>query len=322
MGLPTIDGGAALVDTRFGQGVRVADAARLAFPTSGNLNLAAGTIAFWAQLPERWPATPNKRQYLLAASAHPDEGPVYTGTLALRRDAGPDGAPRWNFWTTPESGAPGRDDLAAPDTLRPGWHHFALSWDRASGTKALFIDGQRVASTSGAALPADVGGLLELGRWAPGSNAADVVYDELAIYNHELDITEVAALAGRDTPIAAGTTVVHSPELPLALKAEDDGGAIVSMQLGVNGDFGDPQPYAERPAVLLPSASGIYTIGARLLDRAGNSAIVSATVELALPDVPAPTPAPQPIPSPAPVPGPSPATPALPAPEGSRRLPE
>ena len=322
VGLPTIDGGAALVDTRFGQGVRVADAARLAFPTSGNLNLAAGTIAFWAQLPERWPATPNKRQYLLAASAHPDEGPVYTGTLALRRDAGPDGAPRWNFWTTPESGAPGRDDLAAPDTLRPGWHHFALSWDRASGTKALFIDGQRVASTSGAALPADVGGLLELGRWAPGSNAADVVYDELAIYNHELDITEVAALAGRDTPIAAGTTVVHSPELPLALKAEDDGGAIVSMQLGVNGDFGDPQPYIERPAMLLPSASGIYTIGARLLDRAGNSAIVSATVELALPDVPAPTPAPQPIPSPAPVPGPSPAAPALPAPEGSRRLPE
>ena len=99
------------------------------------MRMDAGTIAFWARLPERYPETGNNRQYLLAASAHADEGPIYTSTLALRRDLlGPNGAPQWNFWTTPESGAPGRNDLTTPDTLAPGLHHFAITWDRAKGT--------------------------------------------------------------------------------------------------------------------------------------------------------------------------------------------
>ena len=57
----------------------------------------------------------------------------------------------------------------------------------------------------------------------------------------------------------------------------------MSVQLAVNGVFGDPQPYDERYPLRLPDATGVYTIAARLFDRAGNSTVVSTTVALAQP---------------------------------------
>jgi hypothetical protein len=258
----------------------VAGGDRLAFATAGNLRLDAGTIAFWARLPDRYPETGNNRQYLLAASAHADEGPIYTATLALRRDLlGPNGTPQWDFWTTPESGEPGRNDLTAPDTLAPGLHHFAITWDRAKQSKALYLDGARANAISGIELPADVGATLDLGRWAPGANAAGVAFDDLAIFGRALDPAEIAQLAASDAPVLASASRVADPNLTVETHAIDDGGAIMSVQLGVNSIFGDPQPYDERYPLRLPDATGVYTIAARLFDRAGNSTVISMTTD-------------------------------------------
>ncbi len=60
----------------------------------------------------------------------------------------------------------------------------------------------------------------------------------------------------------------------------------MSVQLAVNGVFGDPQPYDERYPLRLPDATGVYTIAARLFDRVGNSTVVSTTVTLAQPLLP------------------------------------
>jgi murein DD-endopeptidase MepM/ murein hydrolase activator NlpD len=286
-GAPSVDGAPDFVDARFGKGAQLAGGDRLAFTTAGNLNVDAGTIALWARIPERYPETSNGRQYLLATSAHADEGPVYTGTLALRRDAlGPGGTARWNFWTTPDSGEPGRDDLATPDTLAPGMHHFAIAWDRARRTKALYIDGELRVAATGVELPRSVGETLDLGRWSPGGNAAGIAFDELAIYNRALDTLEIARLAGRAAPLTASAAHVTSPHADVALKATDDGGGIMGVQLGIDGVWGDPQPYEEHYALQLPRSTGTYTVAARLFDRAGNSAVVSATVALDAPDLP------------------------------------
>jgi murein DD-endopeptidase MepM/ murein hydrolase activator NlpD len=286
-GMPTVAGKLGYGDVKFGAGARVAGGDRLAFPTSGNLRLDAGTIAFWARLPERYPETGNNRQYLLAASAHADEGPIYTATLALRRDLlGPNGAPQWDFWTTPESGQPGRNDLTAPDTLAPGLHHFAITWDRAKQSKALYLDGARVSAISGVELPADVGATLDLGRWAPGANAAGVAFDDLAIFGRALGPADIGQLAASTTPLLASAPRVTDPNLTVETHAIDDGGAIMSVQLAVNGVFGDPQPYNERYSLRLPDATGVYTVAARLFDRAGNSTVVSTTVTLAQPSPP------------------------------------
>lgn len=284
-GAPIIGGAPQFAEGRFGPAVELVRDDRLLYPTEGNLRLDAGTVAFWARLPARYPAG-SAPVYLLAASAHPDEPPVYTGTLALRRDTqGPGGAARWNFWTTPSAGEAGRNDLTAPDQLGGGLHHFALSWDRAARSKALYLDGHLAASAEGVALPDHVGDLLAIGRFSPGVGTAGVAIDELAIFGRALAPAEVARLAAGGEPLAAGTPRTAGRRLRLDLNAVDDGGALVAMQVGVNGVFGDPQPYADRYSLTLPPATGSYTVGVRLFDRAGNAAVVSETVELVEPPV-------------------------------------
>jgi hypothetical protein len=286
-GMPIVAGAPSFEAAKFGAGARVAGSDRLAYPTAGNLRTDAGTIAFWAQLPENYPPTGNGRHYLVAASAHADEGPVYSGTLALRRDTlGPEGTARWDFWTTPEAGESARDDLAAPDVLAPGLHHFAITWDRASRTKALYLDGTLAAISTNAELPIDIGASIELGRWTPGANASGVTFDDLAIFGRALAADEIARLAAAAAPIKLGVQRVPTRDLTIAAKAIDDAGGIMTVQLGVNGVFSDPQPYEERYPLRLPEATGTYTVAARFFDRAGNSATVSATVELAHPPQP------------------------------------
>lgn len=285
-GAPVIGGAPEYAPARFGQGVRLVGDAGLSYPTAGNMRLDAGTIAFWARLPENYPANRTGRNYLLAASAHADEGPVYTGTLALRRDLlGPGGAARWDFWTTPQSGDAGRDDLAVPDRLGAGLHHFAISWNRATRSKALYLDGALAIATSGVDLPDDVGAAIELGRFTPGSGTSNVVFDDLAIFNRALTPPEVARLAA-DAPVRASAARVGDPRLRLDVNASDDAGGIMGVQIGVDGVFGDPQPYEDGYVVRLPEATGIYTVAARFFDRAGNSAIVSATAVLTTPLAP------------------------------------
>jgi murein DD-endopeptidase MepM/ murein hydrolase activator NlpD len=283
-GMPSVAGKLSYAEAKFGTGARIDGADRLAFPTAGNLRLDAGTIAFWARLPERYPETAINRQYLLAASAHADEGPIYTGTLALRRDMlGPNGTPRWNFWTTSDAGEASRNDLTTPDTLGPGLHHFAITWDRAGQSKALYLDGALATGIIGIDLPTEVGPTLDLGRWAPGANAAGVAFDDLAIYGRALDPLAIAKLAAGAEPVIASAPSVTDPNLLVEAHAIDDGGAIMGVQLGVNGIFSDPQPYDERYPLRLPEATGVYTVAARLFDRAGNSTTISSTVTLAPP---------------------------------------
>jgi murein DD-endopeptidase MepM/ murein hydrolase activator NlpD len=284
-GAPALDGAPAYADAKFGRGLRLPAGAGLSFPTASNLLTSTGTIAFWASLPERYPTSGTGRNYLLAASAHPDEGPVYTGTLALRREGGEQ--PRWNFWTTPEIGAAGRNDLSVPDTLGPGPHHFAITWDRMARRKALYLDGQPAAAAAGVELPADIGVALELGRWAPGGVASGVIFDELAIFGRSLAPAEVAELATARAPLRAGALRIGAPELRLDTNALDQAGGIMSVQLGLNGVFGDPQPYEDNYPLTLPIATGVYTVAARFFDRAGNSTTVSTTLELVQPPLPA-----------------------------------
>lgn len=255
--------------------------ASLTYPTAGNLRPAAGTISLWANLPADYPSNSIQRHYLLAASASPDDAPVYSGTLALRRDMlGPDASPQWTFWTT-AADEQSRDLLAAPDNLEPGWHHFGLVWDARLGRKSLYIDGVAVAHSEEVELPADLGQVLQLGRFTYGGGSAGVAIDDLAIFGRALAAKEIAALADK-APDSNAPTVVHSRYVRLDTNAIDSAGGIVAVQLGVDGQFADPQPYYDAYRWLLPAAEGKYELAARYMDRAGNSTLVTRTVILDL----------------------------------------
>ncbi len=280
-GLPIISGTLRFAEGRFAQAL-IGDSAELAFPTNGNLTLEQGTISLWAKLPEQYPGNSLDRHYLFATSADPAGAPIYTGTLALRRDRlGPNASAQWTFWTVGDA-VSGGDLLSVPDTLAPGWHHFAVRWDAATGMKALFIDGAVVAETTTTALPALPGAQLHLGRFASGGAPAGMRFDELAIFARPLSAREIAELAA-NPPLAPDPVVVTDRVIRIDTNAMDDGGGIVAVIAGMNGELSDPLPYYESYRWSLPPIEGERVVEVHYLDRAGNTTVVSQTVMLNLP---------------------------------------
>ncbi|NJN14870.1 MAG: peptidoglycan DD-metalloendopeptidase family protein [Oscillochloris sp.] len=280
-GFPTIAGEPRFVGGQFDQALHL-DRAGITYQTDGNLDPQAGTIALWANVPAEYPQNSLDRHYILAASANPDDKPVYSGTLTLRRDLlGPDAAAQWTFWTVGGDAAV-HDSLSVPDTLAPGWHHFAISWDRVSGRKLLFIDGKLAAAKRNIPLPATVGPTLQLGRFTYGGAPAGIAVDDLRIYNQPLPPTQIVALAQLERA-AEPPPAISDRSLRLDTNAIDREGGIVAVQLGLDGEFADPQPYYDSYRWQLPDQAGTYTLAARFFDRAGNSSVVSQTIELVRP---------------------------------------
>ncbi len=280
-GFPTLYGSQRFVAGRSGQALFLGPAG-LTYPVAGNLRAAAGTISLWAELPASYPAGRIPRHYLLAASANPDGDPVYSNTLALRRDmAGPDGAPAWVFWTTAADES-SRDLLAAPDTLAPGWHHFAITWDGETGRKALYLDGALAAEVEGVALPRALGEVLQLGRFTYGGGHIGAALDDLAIYGRALSAEEIAALADAPPGAAEEPLVLRERTVRVDTNAIDDQGGIVAVQLGLDGEFEAPQPYYDSYRWTLSAGSGLHELAVRYVDRAGNTTTVTRTVRLDL----------------------------------------
>lgn len=301
-GSPTL-GGTAGVDLAyeagvFGQAVRVPSELSLSYPISNNLALDAGTLALWAKIPEQYPRNGTERNYVLAASNNPGDSKngVYTETLALRREGG-DENPQWNFWTVDGAGL--RHDLLVTDTLKAGWHHFAISWDQEGadtlGTKKLFIDGVLAGSATAVPMPAFVGDKLELGRWTPGYGASDMALDELAVFRRELSGTEVTRLAdrrdylsGEPGPIGA-QSVTSSRSVELDTNAIDRQGGVVSVRLRRDDEpWGQPIPYYDSYRWSITGTDGLHTFAVEFRDRAENATVVTTTVVLASPPTASP----------------------------------
>jgi len=260
----------------------VSDNAIVALPTTGNLDLERGTISLWVEIPTTFPGNSLNRHYLFATSAEPEGVPVYTGTLALRRDrSGTDSRAQWTFWTVGDATS-GEDLLSVPDTLSAGWHHFAVIWDAANGYKALYIDGVLVAERNNAVLPYLPGALLYIGRFSAGSPAAGVAIDDLAIFANPLSPAEIAVLATAPA-LSPDPVVVNEPTIRIDTNAMDDNGGIVAVTLSINGEQSDPLPYYDSYRWSLPSVEGDHVVEVSYVDRAGNTTVVSQTVTLNLP---------------------------------------
>jgi murein DD-endopeptidase MepM/ murein hydrolase activator NlpD len=270
--------GLSFAEGKWGAAVRVGVGDSLTYPASPTLELDHGAVAMWVNVPAQWPESRTGRHYLLAASANPaDPQRIYSGTLALRHEARA-GAPVWNFWTVPLSSGSAHD-LTVPDTLSPGWHHFALSWERANGTKQLYIDGNLAAQENGVPLPTDVGENLELGRWTIAAGESNALFDDVVIYDHPLGARALRELAQASQAQAGSQLFTQNRDLTLLTPGFDDGG-IVQAQLGINGLYAAPLPYYTAYHWTLPNIEGTYTVSLRLTDRMGNTSTISRPISI------------------------------------------
>ena len=173
---------------RSGRALRIApQTSAITFPAAGNLPRSAGTIAFWIR-PEWTPtdrseAAPSGRVMFTAPrfrvmwQKKPNVMFFMTGDV-VRAEAGY----LWDYAVAPRIAWPIGE-----------WRHVAVTWDKATGHKQVFIDGQLAAEgttdrlTGGLWSGQDDASLAEPN--APGD------YDELAIWDHPLTAEEIAALA-------------------------------------------------------------------------------------------------------------------------------
>ena len=178
-----------------GKGIEV-QADPPSYQQTGNLDREAGTLSFWVK-----PSIDLKAQ---AGSGPATRGIFSAVNFALRAYTNqPNMQPVIYFMTG--ATLPGKDfgwdyGTAAPIGSLPAgkWTHVALTWKRATGQKAIYIDGKRVAVHSSPLLePGDGGDLLTLGEGLPGA------YDELAIWRRVLTPMEINLLAKKPSDAAA-----------------------------------------------------------------------------------------------------------------------
>lgn len=261
---------------KFGQAVKVGDGA-LTYPASPTLTLDQGTLALWINVPKTWPSSSTGRHYLLAASQNPvDPDKIYRNTLALRHEQTQQAI--WTFWTVDQAGQ--EHSLSVPDTLSAGWHHFAISWNQATGNKRLLIDGMLVNEASKVSLPSEVGEDLNVGRWTIGAGMSNVAIDELLSYKRQLAADEIYRLASSEQALAASSTSTDQRDLLILTPALDNSGGVVKAQLGINGIYAAPMTYYRAYRWTLPNIEGSYTISVRLTDRIGNTTTLSQTISI------------------------------------------
>ena len=84
------------------------------------------------------------------------------------------------------------------------WQHVAMTW--AVSNYNVYVDGRLVYHTGRGAVVGERGGRRELriGTATNGSQPGDMIMDEIAIFRRDLSAGEIAALAARETGLAAG----------------------------------------------------------------------------------------------------------------------
>jgi hypothetical protein len=138
--------------------------------------------------------------------------------------SGTDGAMRFAI----RSATVGEQVLNAPTTLASGWHHVAASFDSATMTMKLYLDGEVVASGATDLLPKDMGNTTQ--NWLGKSQWPDALYtgglDELRIYDRLLTQDDIQnAMQGglgygvASSPAPADKATFVLPDQDLSWKA-------------------------------------------------------------------------------------------------------
>lgn len=190
-----------------GRALRIApQTSAIVFPAAGNLPRAAGTVAFWHR--PAW--TPTDRSEAAPGGRTMFSAPRFTVMWQKK--------PQVMFFMTGDVVRPADgyqwDYSVAPRIAWPSgeWRHIAVTWDKATGRKQVYLDGALAAEgttdriTGGAWDGNDTAGLAL--RDAPGD------YDELAIWDRPLDAADVGALYGDPVGTAASLrTKAPRPEV-------------------------------------------------------------------------------------------------------------
>jgi hypothetical protein len=170
-----------LVPGKFGKAAQIGPKGQLIYAAEQNFQAGRGTLACWCRIPER-PGPLDVQRILFVQSK---ERGYWTYLATMEWQESVFRAMVFDFY----HGHGWHDPTGLPGLKAGAWHHIALAWDQAEGTK-FFLDGRPLGSTCG-----------KQAWWErPTPHAIHLswvgaAYDELCIYDQVLSDVEVAALA-------------------------------------------------------------------------------------------------------------------------------
>ncbi len=238
-----------------GRGLKISQDKSLNYNNLSNLELAAGTVAFWVNpgwddaanpkenrtlfravhLSANWTKA-SKRLFFMTGSTHPEKGFGWDYSLSS----------------------------AAINAWKPGeFHHVALTWNRGTGEKSLYLDGVLQGTKTTTRFPDSLpsSAPLEFGVHAPG------VYDEIAIWNRPLDARDISFLAERPDDAARQLLAEKAEEKalppPEAAAYREKLAFYVSFETGTVPDVSSGT-YRNQPEASPIAAPGIAGKGMRL----------------------------------------------------------
>lgn len=185
---------------RFGAAAYVPPGGRLAYDAVGNVSAQRGTLAFWVQPDAPLFSKPYR------GGRHPwvayisDLQTPSRGNPFLRISVV---GPRSQFFM---GGQDGSWRVSPRTEWQPGeWHHVAIAWDAARG-RTLFLDGEKASEWEGALhrFPGvgflNFGSQVSSGVWGSGAVDLGYYFDEVYVFDFELDEAQVRRLMQENRP--------------------------------------------------------------------------------------------------------------------------
>ena len=197
----------------------------------------------------------------------------------------------WNFWTG--DGNPGWDTLRGPAVSTNTWTHLALTFDAATGTKSLFVDGA-LAATETAAAQYSPNGTVEAENFHIGSGGDagnsfffDGLIDDVGVWDEALDqavIQNIIAngIAGGlpDPALVADNVVevtldgtVQSFDIPVTNNGQSEDLVISAASFDVDSNFA----VTTIPGAIAPGTTENIVIS---FDPAGGNGVFEGTLAL------------------------------------------
>ncbi len=199
----------------------------LTIPTAGVLNPQEGTVECWVYVDPNVHKVANNGWNMAFVVCDPISGEPNQLRFGYNRVRG-----KWHVKTSDSTGT----FWYAEYTVASGWHHFALTWNKATTTAKMYVDGVVVASNTAAPLPSAFASVAYIGLWFNGGYQLNSLIDDLRISSRARTDEEIAAAYSSNAPLAwdVDTTYLLSFDGNLDLPADRQGVWVSPVQNASN----------------------------------------------------------------------------------------
>ena len=223
--------GAGSVEDASGAGHSGAPTGSLTFDVAGaNAFTGTGVDFEDAVIDVPYDADLNPDSFTFATWVKPESTSGFQSVVTSRFDDNPNhgyvlynsSSGNWQFWTGTGFGG-GWDILSGPPVITDVWQHLAISFDDATNTKSLWVNGQEVASTTGQDYGPNPTTDLHIGAGGDLGNEFffDGVIDDAALYDVALDASSIQSIM--DNGVPDSSAVAFAAEVNTDIAAEMEG---------------------------------------------------------------------------------------------------